>query len=72
MLAEVTYNHLGRSANAGLRPSLFRHEIELPGERASPGAEVIPLAELTVRWDSGEGRFVLRWQPDGSEVVPLR
>jgi hypothetical protein len=69
VLAEVTYNHLGRSANAGLRPSLFRHEIELPGEKASPGAEVIPLAAMTVRWDSQQERFVLRWAE--TEVVPL-
>jgi hypothetical protein len=71
VLAEVTYNHLGRSANAGLRPSLFRHEIELPGEKAAPGTEVIPLREMTVRWDSGTGRFVLRWEPRGLEVVPV-
>ena len=71
VLAEVTYNHLGRSANAGLRPSLFRHEIELPGMRASPGAEVIHLREMRVRWDSGAGRFVLRWQPGGVEAAPL-
>ncbi len=71
VLAEVTYNHLGRSANAGLRPSLFRHEIELPGMRASPGAEVIHLREMTVRWDSGAGRFVLRREADGVEVVPV-
>jgi hypothetical protein len=69
LLAEVTYNHLGRSANAGLRPSLFRHEIELPGEKASLGVEVIPLTELTVRWDSEERRFVLRWAE--TEVVPV-
>jgi lantibiotic biosynthesis dehydratase-like protein len=71
ILAEVTYNHLGRSANAGLRPSLFRHEIELPGQRASAGAEVIHLRELTVRWEAGEGRFVLCWEPRGIEVVPV-
>jgi hypothetical protein len=71
LLAEVTYNHLGRSANAGLRPSLFPYEIELPGEKASPGAEVIPLTGLTVRWDAGEGRFVLRWPARGVEVVPV-
>jgi len=71
VLAEVTYNHLGRSANAGLRPSLFRHEIELPGMRASPGAEVIHLRDMNVRWDSGAGRFVLRREPDGIEVVPV-
>jgi hypothetical protein len=69
LLAEVTYNHLGRSANAGLRPSLFRHEIELPGEKASPGAEVIPLTAMTVRWNSQEARFVLRWAE--TEVVPV-
>ncbi|PYQ65351.1 MAG: hypothetical protein DMF53_05685 [Acidobacteria bacterium] len=71
ILAEVTYNHLGRSANAGLRPSLFRHEIELPGMRAGAGAEVIHLHEMTVRWDSGAGRFVLRRMPPGTEVVPV-
>lgn len=71
ILAEVTYNHLGRSANAGLRPSLFRHEIELPGMRAGAGTEVIHLRDLIVRWDSGEGRFVLRWAPSGIEVVPV-
>ena len=71
ILAEVTYNHLGRSANAGLRPSLFRHEIELPGQRASAGAEVIHLRDLIVRWDSTEGRFVLRRPPRGIEVVPV-
>jgi hypothetical protein len=71
ILAEVTYNHLGRSANAGLRPSLFRHEIELPGQKSSAGAEVIHLRELTVRWDAGEGRFVLRRAPSGVEVVPV-
>ncbi len=71
ILAEVTYNHLGRSANAGLRPSLFRHEIELPGHKASAGAEVIHLREMTVRWDSGTERFVLRWEPRGVEVVPV-
>jgi hypothetical protein len=71
ILAEVTYNHFARSANAGLRPSLFPYEIELPGERASPGAEVVPLRELTVRWDSGERRFVLRWPARGVEVIPV-
>jgi Lantibiotic dehydratase, N terminus len=71
VLAEITYNHLSRTANAGLRPTLFRHEIELLGERASPGAEVIPLKEMTVRWDSGAGRFVLRWEKRGVEVVPV-
>ncbi|HEY3568410.1 MAG TPA: lantibiotic dehydratase [Thermoanaerobaculia bacterium] len=71
ILAEVTYNHFGRSANAGLRPSLYRHEIELPGEKASPGAEVIHLRDLIVRWDTGQGRFVLRWAPSGVEVVPV-
>lgn len=71
VLAEITYNHLGRSANAGLRPALFRHEIELPGERASRGAEVVPLRDLTVRWDRAEGRFVLRWAPRGVEVTPV-
>jgi hypothetical protein len=71
VFAEITYNHFGRSANAGLRPALFRHEIELPGSRATPGAEVIPLREMTVRWDVAAGRFVLRWPARGLEVVPV-
>lgn len=71
ILAEVTYTHLGRSANAGLRPTVFRHEIELLGERATPAAEVIPLADLVVRYDSAQGRFVLRWASRGREVVPV-
>ncbi len=74
VFAEISYNHFARSANAGLRPVLFRHEIELPGDRATPGAEVIPLREMTVRWDTAEGRFVLRWPARGArgvEVVPV-
>jgi hypothetical protein len=67
----VTYNHLGRTANAGLRPRLYRHEIELPGSRANPGCEVIPLRELTVRWASAVERFVLRWARGGVEVIPV-
>ncbi|HET8947963.1 MAG TPA: lantibiotic dehydratase [Candidatus Polarisedimenticolia bacterium] len=71
ILAEVTYMHWGRTANAGLRPSLFSYEIELPGETAGAGAQVIPLRELAVRYDSGEQRFVLRWLPRGLEVIPV-
>ncbi|HYV18772.1 MAG TPA: lantibiotic dehydratase [Verrucomicrobiae bacterium] len=71
ILAEVTYMHWGRTANAGLRPSLFPYEIELPGETAGAGAQVIPLRELTVRYDSGTKRFVLRWLPRGVEVIPV-
>ncbi|MFY9825142.1 MAG: lantibiotic dehydratase [Thermoanaerobaculia bacterium] len=71
IFAEVTYNHFGRSANAGLRPTLFPYEIELLGERANSGAEVVPLTGLTVRWDTVAGRFVLRWTERGTEVVPL-
>jgi len=71
VVAEVTYNHLGRSANAGLRPAILRHEIELPGDRASPDAEAIPLADLVVRWDSAARRFVLRSLSRGAPVVPV-
>jgi hypothetical protein len=74
LVAEVTYNHLGRSANAGLRPTVLRHEIELPGDRASTGAsgaEAIPLADLAVRWDSAARRFVLRSLSRDREVVPV-
>jgi Lantibiotic dehydratase, N terminus len=71
IFAEVTYNHFGRTANAGLRPVLFRHEIELPGSRASPGCEVIALRELTVRWDAAAERFVLLCRRGGVEVIPV-
>jgi hypothetical protein len=71
ILAEVTYMHWGRTANAGLRPSLFSYEIELPGEKASQGAQVIPLRELAVRYDTTQTRFVLRWLPRDLEVIPV-
>jgi len=71
ILAEVTYMHWGRTANAGLRPSLFPYEIELPGEKAGAGARVIPLRDLVVRYDTREKRFVLRWLPGGLEVIPV-
>src|SRR6185436_11173045 len=60
IVAELTYNHMGRTANAGLRPAVFAHEIELPGDRASPGARVLGLRDLVVRFDRTAGRFVLR------------
>jgi hypothetical protein len=71
VVAEVSYMHAGRTANAGLRPSLFRHEIELPGDRTTPGRESIPLADLTVRFDSRARRFRLRSRRRGVEVMPL-
>ena len=71
VVAELTYNHLGRTANAGLRPSIFSHEIELPGDTASPGAEKLALSSLTVRWDAEAGRFVLRKKGEGTEVIPV-
>jgi len=71
IVAEITYNHLGRSANAGLRPTVLAHEIELPGTRVSPDAERIALADLTVRWDSAGERFVLRSMARDAEVVPV-
>ena len=71
VLAEITYNHWGRAANAGLRIPFLDHEIELVGERASPGATAIPLTELTLRWDSSEERLVLRWTREDVEVVPV-
>jgi hypothetical protein len=69
IVAEVTYMHGARTANAGLRPALFDHEIELPGDACSPGAIPIPLADLLVRWDPVARRFVLR-RTDGVEVIP--
>ena len=32
---------------------------------------MVPLRELTVRWDSREQRFVLRWPARGVEVIPI-
>lgn len=71
VLAEITFTHPGRTANAGLRPALFPYEIELPGEAVSPGATAIPLNDLVVRWDSGEERFRLRSLALGAEVLPV-
>jgi hypothetical protein len=69
--AEITYTHWGRTANASLRPRLFAHEIELPGDKATPNAHVIPLDDLTVRYDPGRERFRLRWASRNLEVVPF-
>jgi hypothetical protein len=71
VIAELTYNHLGRTANAGLRPAIFRHEIELPGDTASPGAVVLGLNDLVLRWDRAADRFVLREVARGFEVIPV-
>lgn len=71
ILAEVTFNPWGRTSNAGLRIPFLEHEIELLGERASPGKTVIPLSELTLRWSSAEERLVLHWVGQGVEVVPV-
>jgi hypothetical protein len=72
IVAEVTYNHGGRTANAGLRPAIFAHEIELPGDRASPGATAYGLRDLSVRFDSERDRFVVRLSGgDRTEVIPV-
>jgi hypothetical protein len=71
VLAELTYNHDTRTANAGLRPILFEHEIELPGDRCSARVRPIPLADLTIRHDGASGRLVLRSRSAGVEVVPV-
>ena len=71
IVAELTYNHLGRTANAGLRPAIFPHEIELPGDCVSEGAVRLTLSDLTVRWDASGERFVLTWKPRGVEVIPV-
>lgn len=71
VLAELTYNHDGRTANAGLRPTLWTHEIELPGDACSPGATRLPLADLRLRYDSRARRLVLRSLSQGCEVVPV-
>jgi hypothetical protein len=71
IVAELTYNHLGRTANAGLRPAIFPYEIELPGDCVSAGAARLALPDLTVRWDESAGRFVLTWTTRGIEVIPV-
>jgi hypothetical protein len=72
IVAELTYTHGGRTANAGLRPAIFAHEIELPGDRASPGAEAYGLRDLSVRFDTEGDRFVVRLSGgDRTEVIPV-
>jgi len=71
IVAELTYNHLARTANAGLRPAIFTHEIELPGDCASPGARALGLRDLVVRFDTRADRFVLRMAGGGAEVIPV-
>ena len=71
IVAELTYNHNGRTANAGLRPAIFEHEIELPGDCASPGKRVHALSDLVVRFDTHADRFVLRVADDGTELIPV-
>lgn len=71
IVAELTYNHMARTANAGLRPAIFEHEIELPGDCASPSAKALGLRELSVRFDGASLRFTLRRTLDGTEVIPV-
>jgi hypothetical protein len=71
ILAELTFNHEARTANAGLRPALFGHEIELPGDLASPGVARIALSDLSIRFDSASDRLVLRSVSRGAEVIPV-
>ena len=69
--AEINYLPWGRTANASLRPRLFEHEIELPGERASAEAKVLPLRDLLVRFGSGDRRFHITSGSLGREIVPI-
>ncbi|HEV8335453.1 MAG TPA: lantibiotic dehydratase [Candidatus Polarisedimenticolia bacterium] len=71
LLAELTFNHEARTANAGLRPVLFTHEIELPGDKTSPGVQAIPLTDLVIRYDTAADRLVLRSVSRGVEVIPV-
>jgi lantibiotic biosynthesis dehydratase-like protein len=71
ILAELTFNHEARTANAGLRPVLFAHEIELPGDKTSPGVETIPLTDLVIRYETAADRLVLRSVSRGVEVIPV-
>jgi hypothetical protein len=70
-LAEITYMHGGRTANAGLRPTIVPREIELPGDRCTPGVEAFPLRDLVVRYDSTRGRFILRSRSRDLELIPI-
>jgi hypothetical protein len=71
VLAEITFNHEARTANAGLRPVLFPHEIELPGDLVSAKAERIPLTDLSIRYDSRSDQLVLRSVSRDVEVIPV-
>ena len=71
VVAEIPYSHAGRTANAGLRPAVFEHEIELPGETPTPGAIPIPIRDLEVRYDSARGRFEIVAQALDRIVVPV-
>ena len=69
--AEINYLPWGRTANASLRPRLFKHEIELPGERVSADAIGLPLRDLVIRYASEDRRFHLTSSSLGREVVPI-
>ncbi len=69
--AEIPYGHAGRTANAGLRPSVFPDEIALPGETPTPGARTFPLSDLLMRYDSATRRFALRSRRHRVAVVPV-
>src|SRR5205823_1375016 len=44
---------------------------EIPGERATPGKRVLPLGDLTVRYDTGLARFVLSSRSQRCRVIPV-
>jgi hypothetical protein len=69
--AEIPYGHSGRTANAGLRTSIFTDEIGLPGETPTPGARTFPTSDLLVRYESSTRRFTLRSRRHGVAVVPV-
>lgn len=71
VLAEVSFLHGGRTANAGLRPPLLAREILLPGDVETPGRTALPLTDLVVRFDSASGEFVLRSRSEGVRVLPI-
>ena len=71
VVAEISFMHAARTANAGLRPPLLAHEIELPGDRATPGAHAIPISDLIVRFDNTSGEFHLRSRSLGVRVLPI-
>lgn len=66
--AEVVHLPQGHLGNVVLRPRLRQHDLLFLGESAASGEERISLEDLWVSVE--QGRFVLRSQRLGREVIP--